>query len=124
LFAGVIIRILYGASFHQAVSALRIVVWYTTFSYLGAVRNIWILAEGKQRYLWMINLSGAVANVLLNAGLIPEMGVNGAALASLVTQIFTNVVVGFLIEPIRKNNVLMLRGLNPKYVADVFRFRS
>ena len=123
LFAGFIIRILYGADFQPAVSALQIIVWYTTFSYLGSVRNIWILAQQQQRWLWIINLSGAVANVALNAWLIPVMGINGASLASLVTQIFTNVVVGFIIGPIRRNNVLMLRGLDLRRAADMVRSR-
>ena len=114
LFSGIIIRILYGAAFGEAVNALRIVVWYTTFSYLGAVRSIWILAENKQKYLWGINLSGAVANILLNAVLIPVLGICGAALASLITQIFTNVIIGFILRPIRHTNTLMLRSLNPK----------
>ena len=78
------------------------------------VRNIWILAENKQKYLWIINLSGALANVALNAVLIPSMGSDGAAWASLVTQMFTNVVTGFLIRPIRRNNRLMFQSLNPK----------
>lgn len=123
LFAGLIIRILYGSDFEPAVAALRIIVWYTTFSYLGAVRNIWILAEEQQKYLWIINLSGASANVVLNAWLIPVMGINGASLASLVTQIFTNVVVGFIIRPIRRNNVLMLRGLDLRRVRTMLRMR-
>ena len=111
--ANPIIRFLYGAQYMPAASALQIGVWYTTFSYLGMVRNIWILAENKQKYLWQINLSGALANVVLNYLLIPIMGINGAALASLITQFFTNVIVGYIIKPIRKNNAIMLRGLNP-----------
>lgn len=111
--ANLIIHILYGAQYMPAASALQIGVWYTTFSYLGMVRNIWILAENKQKYLWQINLSGALANVVLNYLLIPIIGINGAALASLITQFFTNVIVGYIIKPIRKNNAIMLRGLNP-----------
>ena len=53
-------------------------------------------------------------NVILNAVLIPVMGVMGAALSSLFTQIFTNVIVGFIMKPIRYNNYLMLKGCNPK----------
>ncbi len=112
-FAGLIIRILYGVDYAPSVSALRLIVWYTTFSYVGAVRNIWILAEGKQKYLWVINLAGAAANVVLNYFLIPVMGIMGAALASLITQIFTNVIVGFILKPIRYNNRLMIKALNP-----------
>ncbi len=114
LFAQLIIRVLYGADYSASARVLSLVVWYTTFSYLGPIRNIWILAENKERYLWMINLSGALTNVVLNALLIPVMGVMGAALASLITQIFTNVIIGFILKPIRYNNYLMLRGCNPK----------
>lgn len=112
-FAGLIIRILYGVDYVPSVSALRLIVWYTTFSYVGSVRNIWILAESKQKYLWVINLTGAAANVVLNYFLIPVMGIMGAALASLITQIFTNVIIGFIIKPIRYNNRLMIKALNP-----------
>ena len=114
LFSGLIIKILYGAAYSSSINALKLIVWYTTFSYLGSVRNIWILAENKQKYLWIINLSGALANVALNYILIPITGIMGAALASLVTQIFTNVIIGFIIRPIRYSNTLMLRALNPK----------
>lgn len=114
IFSKYIILILYGNAYLPAISALRIIVWYTTFSYLGAVRDIWLLAEDKQRYLWMINLFGASANVLLNFLLIPLIGINGAAIASLVTQIFTNIIVGYIIKPIRGNNRLMVKSLNYK----------
>lgn len=112
-FSWLIVRIMYGVEYMAAVPALRIVVWYTTFSYLGAVRNIWILAESKQRYLWMINLSGALMNVVLNWFLIPVWGICGAAFASLVTQFFTNVIMNQIIQPIRENNRIMLESLNP-----------
>ena len=59
LLAKPIILILYGADYVPAIAGLRIIVWYTTFSYIGFARNIWILSEQKQRYLWIINLSGA-----------------------------------------------------------------
>lgn len=113
-----IILILYGKAYEPAISALKIIVWYTTFSYMGSVRNIWILAKGKQNYLWRINMSGAIANVILNAILIPVMGINGAAIASLITQFFTNVIVGYIISPIRPNNEIIVESLNPKYLID------
>lgn len=121
LFAELVVAILYGADYAGAVPALRVIIWYSTFSYLGSVRNIWILAEGKQKYLWIINLSGALGNVLLNWLLIPGMGVLGAALASLITQFFTNVVIGFLMKPLCEYNRLLLQGLNPRYMLQLLR---
>lgn len=119
--SGIVIRILYGTDYMNSVDALRIIVWYTTFSYLGAVRNIWLLAEGKQKFLLWINLIGAVSNIILNYFLITCMGINGAALASLITQFVTNVVVGFIFKPIRKNNKLMWNAMNPKITVEMFK---
>ncbi len=119
IFSPLIINILYGAQYSASASVLSVIVWYTTFSYLGSVRNIWMLAENQQKYLWIINLSGALANIALNAVLIPIMGTMGAAVASLITQIFTNVIIGFIIKPVRRNNYLMFKGLNPKPMIDL-----
>lgn len=118
LFAGLIIRILYGAAYDPAVPALQIVVWFTTFSYLGGVRSIWVLAEGKQSVLWKINLTGAIANVILNLALIPHFSIVGAAIASLVTQIITNVITGYIFKSIRHNNDIMVKGLDPSWGID------
>ena len=119
LFSTLLVRILYGVEYFASVNPLRLIVWYTTFSYLGSVRNVWMLAEGKQKYLWVINLCGAMVNVLLNFILIPILGIMGAALASLITQIFTNVVMGFVIKDVRRNNYLMWKGCNPKVLIEL-----
>ena len=119
--ASPMIRILYGKAYLGAVSVLCVAVWYVTFSYYGSVRNVWILAEGKQKYLFGINIVGAVLNVVVNYFLIPIWGGVGAAVASFATQFFTNVVIGFIFPPIRHNNDLMLKGLNPKITLHILR---
>ena len=40
--------ILYGSAYSESIPVLRVVVWYAAFSYMGTIRNIWILSEGKQ----------------------------------------------------------------------------
>lgn len=114
----IIIGVLYGAEYDGAVSVLRILVWFLAFSVMGSVRNVWILAEQKQKYLWIINLSGAVFNILLNLILIKPFGANGAAFASLMTQLFANFVLGFIWSPLRENNKLILKGLNPRFAFE------
>lgn len=114
LLAKPIITILYGKAYIFAIPTLQILVWNSIFSYIGAVRNIWILAEQKQKYLWIINLMGALANVILNYIMIPIWGINGAAFASVLTQLITNIIISHLIKPIRENTRIMLMGLNLK----------
>ena len=119
ILAGPIIRILYGTAYLAAVPILQLVVWYDAFGYYNSVRNIWILAEDKQKHLTKINVLGALANVALNACLIPIWGGIGAAIASIISQFFTNVLIGFIYKPIRRNNYLLIKGLNPKVIVDL-----
>ena len=86
-------------------------MWYTAFSYIGSARLIWIYAEGRQRLLCVMNFLGALVNIGLNWILIPIWGVPGAAFASLVTQIFTNVILGWILPSIRQNNVILVRAV-------------
>ncbi len=116
-----VIYLLYGREYASSVLILRILAWYTTFSYYGGAKDVWILSEGKQNYLFFLNTAGAVMNVVLNYKMIPVYGASGAAVASLVTQFFTNIVMGFIIGPLRRNNMLLLKALHPKYAAGLIR---
>ena len=115
IFAPIIIGVLYGEDYQPAIPILQIIIWQCTFSYMGMIRNIWLLAEGKQKYLPIINLSGVVANIIMNAIMIPFWGACGAAFASFLTQFFMNFVFGFFFPPIRNNNRLLLKGMDPRF---------
>ena len=114
VFARPIINLLYGSEYLSAVGILQIITWYSAFSYLGAARNIWFLAEKKQKYVWITNLIGATVNVIGNAALIPLWGAYGAAISSVVTQFIINFALSFVIKPIRENGMWMVYALNPK----------
>ena len=40
---------MYGEAYLAAVPLLQIITWYSAFAYMGSVRNIWMLAEEKQK---------------------------------------------------------------------------
>lgn len=121
LLAKPIVWVLYGAEYADSAGILAVAVWYVMFGHYGSVRNIWILAEGKQKYLTCINVAGALANVVLNFAMISVCGAVGAAIASVITQFFTNVLVGFIFKPMRKNNYLMIKGLDPRILFEMVR---
>lgn len=114
-----VVNILYGSAYAATVPILRTITWYSAFSYLGSARNVWILAEEKQKYIWIINLSGALLNIVGNFALIPLFGANGAAIASVATQFFTNFVLCFIMKPIKSSAKLLLRSLNPKVLIEM-----
>lgn len=111
LFGRFAIGILYGEAFLPAASVLNVVTWYTAFSYLGVARDAWVISEGKQRYLKYMYGCAAFMNVIINTALIPVMGAVGAALASLLTQIFTSIVLPLLFREMRPNAKLMIEAI-------------
>ncbi len=112
LLSPTIINIMYGKEYYSSISILRIIVWYTTFSYLGSARTIWIMAENKQKYLMYINSSGVILNIILNYILIPIYGIAGTAVATVITEVFVNYIITFFIKPIKHNNKLITKALN------------
>lgn len=111
LLGEVVIAILYGKSYLPAAAPLRIITWYTSFSYLGVARNAWVVAKEKQKYLFGIYTASALANVILNCLLIPAMGASGAAIASLVAQVFTTLMVPFFIKDMKENSMMILDAI-------------
>ncbi|MBQ3356274.1 MAG: flippase [Oscillospiraceae bacterium] len=105
-----LIRILYGEAYLPAAEPLRVITWYTAFSYLGVARGSWVVCENKQKYLVFIYFAAAASNVILNWLLIPMWGTVGAAVASLAAQVITILVVPLIIRPMRRNTVLMLQA--------------
>lgn len=121
LFADFAIQLLYGSAFMPAASVLKIVTWYTAFSYLGVARNAWIVCENNQKYLKYMYFGAVILNIAMNYAMIPIWGANGAALASLITQISTSMLLPCLFKPMRKNTWLMLKGINPVFAAKMIK---
>lgn len=111
IFGSFIVNLLYGKEYAGAVAPLRVITWYTAFSYLGVARNAWIVCLDKQKYLKYLYLSAAIANVGLNVLFIPMWGATGAAVASLSAQIITTFVVPFFMKELSENSVMMLQAV-------------
>ena len=116
IIAPLFIRIVYGEAYLPAVAPLRIVVWYVAFSWLGVARDIWVVCERQQKYLKYLYISSAAMNVLLNLFLIPFLGANGAAIATLITQFSTIFVFPLFIKDFAPNIRLLVDAIRLKGV--------
>jgi len=89
---------------------LALHIWASPFVFMGAVYSKWIIAEG---YLWSSLLRhsvGAVANIALNFLLIPHWGLNGAALATVLSYAAANYFACFLGKQSRRQGYCMTRA--------------
>jgi len=117
IFGDLGIKILYGDAYMPAVMPLKIITWYTAFSYFGVARNVWMVCNEKQKHLKYMYVLAAIMNVALNLIFIPMWGPSGAAFASLITQIFISIVLPYCIKELRPNAKLMLEAI---VLKDVF----
>ena len=110
-FGKFLIPLVYGDAYRPSISAVTITMWYAAFSLIGTARGIWIVCESKNKYVKYYVILGAVANFFLNYTLIPALGINGAAIATLITQIITCVIAPALFKETR---------IHSKYVIEAF----
>lgn len=81
------IYILYGKEYMSAVPVLQLLIWSTSFAMIGVARNIWSVAENKNRYSKNYTICGGIFNLIFNAITIPIWGMGGAALGTLGAQV-------------------------------------
>lgn len=111
IFGDLAIWILYGDEYMPAAMPLKIITWYTAFSFFGVARNAWFVCNHKQKYLKYMYIPAAIINIGMNLIFIPLWGASGAAFASLVTQIFTSIVLPYCIPDLRPNARLMVEAI-------------
>ena len=122
IFAKPIVYLLYGDAYKPAVMCLRISVWYTAFSYLGNAKDLWLVCENKKNYVIIFYIIGTVCNLVMNFIFIPLCGINGAAFATLMTQIITNFIVPLLFKKTRAYskcavNAMLFKNINIKEIS-------
>ncbi len=83
LFAPEITIPLFGADFVPAAAVLRILAWYALLRLVADVYIQALIASNRQRRMMVVRAGGLFLNIALNALLLPRLGINGAALASL-----------------------------------------
>lgn len=83
-----IIQLLYGQDYLESASVLIIHIWGGVFVCLGVASSSWLMVENLQRISFYRTLAGGIINIILNLILIPKITVKGAAIATVVSQLF------------------------------------
>ena len=83
-----LILFLYGESYARASTVLKIYAFSFPFGFLAAAISRWFVAENYQRMHCYRAFLAVLINVCFNYLLIPKYGINGAAIATVVTYMF------------------------------------
>lgn len=85
-----LIVMLYGSAYQAAGSVLSIHIWAAVFVFMGVATGVFFTVENLTQKVLYRTVLGVISNVLLNIIFIPRYGINGAAMASVLSQFIVN----------------------------------
>lgn len=88
-----IVSVLFGETFlptSNIINILAVIIIIISISYLSG--SVILTATNNEKYLLKATFSGAVGNIILNIVLIPQIGINGAAIASVISEFIVFIV--------------------------------
>lgn len=110
ILASFIIVNLFGIEYLGSVSALKIHIWAGVGVFWGYAITQYLITENYTKIYLAITTIGAVLNIILNLILIPKYGINGAAIATVVSYIITTFSV-LIFNRARKQGLLILKSV-------------
>lgn len=106
-----LIDLLFGEAYKPAADVLKLHILAGIFVSSGVANGRWMLTENLQ-YITTINtVIGAAINILLNLVLLPRYGINGAAIATVLSYLYAGVIGIYLNPKSRPQVYLMVKGL-------------
>jgi O-antigen/teichoic acid export membrane protein len=84
--AELLLSLIYSAPYLPAARPLRILLGTIPLMLADGAQSYLLIAAGRQRRLLGVTMLGAASNLALNLALIPPLGMEGAAIATLVSE--------------------------------------
>jgi len=82
---------IYGIAYQEAIPVLNIYILTVIPVFLGVAQNIWIINEEKSHLALIQTLAGGVSSILLNLLFLPIWGIQGAAIAAVISYFISAV---------------------------------
>jgi len=89
-FAENIIELLFGEAFVLGTLSFQILMWSSAFAAIGSVTMRYLTVEKLEKKVAQRAVVALVVNISLNAVLIPFIGINGAAISTLISLVIAN----------------------------------
>jgi O-antigen/teichoic acid export membrane protein len=113
-----VMNLMYGAAYEGSGMILFIYSFSIYSTFLGVATSQYLTIERLLNVSLYRTLIGAVLNVILNYYLIPKYGINGAAIASLISYTVATFSIIFF-KRSRGQMVLLFKAFNPSHIKSV-----
>jgi polysaccharide transporter, PST family len=111
ILSGPIVHLFYGRAYEGSSGVLRILIWSGIPVCFGSAWSNWMLLENRAKLMFYLQLTGAIANILLNIILIPRLGIVGSALATLISYWIGITIVAAILKPLRRGLVMLGKAM-------------
>lgn len=101
---------LYGGEYRESVSVLLVHSLGIVFIFQWVARGRWVIAENLQKITFVYITLGVFINILLNYYLIGKLGVVGAALATVLTQMSITIILPMFFSRMRYSTLMLLKS--------------
>lgn len=111
--SGPVVAILFGEEFAPGANILSLYIWSGVFTFMGVANGKWIILENLQRFRMICLIIAGVMNIVLTYVFVKLIGLEGAAVATLVSYAFANYLFLLVIPKGRSTFIMLTRSLNP-----------
>jgi O-antigen/teichoic acid export membrane protein len=111
-----VVKFLYGGEYNQAASVLMIHIWAGVFVFLGVAFSGFLTTENWTRKSFYRTFLGALFNIIFNYILIPIYGINGAAVATLLSQLIANYIYDFFDKDLHHQLKMKTKAFLPIHI--------
>jgi PST family polysaccharide transporter len=126
ILAPFIVKLLFGQEYVDASSVLSIHIWAFMFVCIGVVRSRQMIAEDKYKLIAASNFIGAISNIVLSVLLVYTYGIEGAAIATVLSYAISVWISNYLFTELNDLFYLISSSIVapmvkiPKYLRAVF----
>lgn len=118
-FPDTVLNILFGAGYDDASVALQILAAGFFIHTILGPNGATLVILGKTQFAMWATLIGAIANVILNYFMIPALGINGAAIATLAALVLRNLLISGRLYQRYKMQPFTIDYLKPAIMAGI-----
>lgn len=91
-----LISLTFGIEYLESVNIVNITMWTAVFTAIGSVSARYFNVEKMEKKIATRTFMAAILNIILNFFLIPQYGIEGAAISTLICTIFSNYLMDWL----------------------------
>lgn len=114
--ASFLITFLFGEEYSGGITTLQIYALSTIATFVGMATSQYLIAKNLTKISFYRTLIGMIVNVILNIILIPNYGIEGAALATVLSYGIATTTI-FLFKDAKNQYRNLLKSFNPQYIT-------